>query len=69
MRFYCVKVRERDTNSICFTLEVAEYFIRQLCEADWLTRAHDSRCTEASQLPSFVSVSLKKGVPLLILLC
>jgi hypothetical protein len=49
------KERERDTNGICFTLEVTEYFIHQLSEADWLMGACDSRCTEASktQPPSF----------------
>jgi hypothetical protein len=48
------------TNGVRFTLEVTEYFIHQLSEADWLTRARDSRCVEESttQLPSFVSVTL-----------
>jgi hypothetical protein len=46
---------ERDTHGIGFTLEVTEYFIHQLSEADRLMRACDSRCTEApkTQLPSF----------------
>jgi hypothetical protein len=55
--------RERDicTNGICFTLEVTEYFIHQLPEADWLIRGCESRCAEASktQPPSFVSVTLE----------
>jgi hypothetical protein len=54
--------REFYTNSICFTLEITEYFIHHLSEADWLTRACDSRCTEASktQPPSFMLVTLVK---------
>jgi hypothetical protein len=49
-----------NTNGVCFTLEVTEYFIHHLCEADWLTRARDSRCAEVSntQPPSFVTVTL-----------
>jgi hypothetical protein len=41
-------------------LAVTEYFIHQVSEADWLTRARDSRCAEASitQPPLFVSVTL-----------
>jgi hypothetical protein len=44
-------------NGACFTLEVTGYFIHQLSEADWLTRARDRRCAEASKIrPSSVSV-------------
>jgi hypothetical protein len=56
------RCRERYTNGVCFMFEVTEYFIHHLSEADWLTRARDSRCAEASktQPPSFVSVTLAK---------
>jgi hypothetical protein len=41
-------------------LEVTEYFIHQLSEADWIMRTLDSICVKASiiQLPLFMSVSL-----------
>jgi hypothetical protein len=53
--------REIYTNGICFTLQVTDYFMHQLSEADWLTRAHNSRCTKASNTwpLSLVSVTLK----------
>jgi hypothetical protein len=52
--------RREYTNGICFMLEVTEYFIHQLSEADWLSKACDSRCTEASKTQplSFVLVTL-----------
>jgi hypothetical protein len=42
-------------------LEVTEYFIHQLDEADWLTRACNSTRAEAfkTQPPSFVLVTLR----------
>jgi hypothetical protein len=36
---YTFTLRHTHTNSVCFTLEVTEYFIHQLCEADLRTRA------------------------------
>jgi hypothetical protein len=40
-------------------LEVTEYFVHQLFEADWLTGACDSRCAEAykTKPPSFMLVT------------
>lgn len=51
---------ERDTYDICFTLEVAEYFLYQVSEADWLMTTCDSTCAQVSknQLPLFISVTL-----------
>jgi hypothetical protein len=51
---------ERDTNGICFMLEVTEHFIHQLSEVDWFTRVSDSCHAETpkTQPPSFMSVTL-----------
>lgn len=47
------------TNGICFMFEATECFIYQVTEADWLMRAHESRCIEVSKTwPSFVSVNI-----------
>jgi hypothetical protein len=52
--------REKYINGVFFTFEVTEYFMHQLPAADWLARAHDSTCAEASKTrsPSFISVTL-----------
>jgi hypothetical protein len=56
----CVTFRLLYWWDIPISLEVTEYFIHHLSEADWLTRARDSRCAEESktQPPSFVSATL-----------
>jgi hypothetical protein len=46
------------TDDVCLSLEVTEYFIQQLSEADWLTKVRDSRCAGASKTwaPCFMLV-------------
>jgi hypothetical protein len=63
--FTFIYIHTYHTNGVCFALEVTEDFIHHLSEADWLTRARDSKCAEASKIrpPSFVSVTLNLGIP------
>lgn len=48
----------RCVNGVCLTHEATEYFIHQLCEADWFAKTRDGRCGLKLGPPLFASVKL-----------